>query len=212
MKKIKSYRTVGILALIAIIALIAIANTYSRYTTSAGGTDSARVAHWNVNTTNYVKDLFASSYTKVAEGTEQEGIIAPGTSGSFSFSIDGSVETAYTLNVRASGEDNVNGAVAGYNPIKYSLTEPNTAEDKASNPTVTKSNLTFEQLLAAINDIDNGNEHPAGKIESKVYTIGWSWEINGNDEKDTELGNLVSAPDSDKKISLSVSIAATQAN
>ena len=48
MKKIKSYRMVGGLALLAIIALIAIAiaNTYARYTTSVSGTDSARVAHY----------------------------------------------------------------------------------------------------------------------------------------------------------------------
>ena len=212
MKKIKSYRMVGGLALLAIIALIAIANTYARYTTSVSGTDSARVAHWKVNTTNNIKDLFAASYTKVAPGTESEGIIAPGTSGSFSFSIDGAVETAYTLEVKASGEDKVNGAVEGYNPIKYSFKVSDNTENLQDNSTVEKTDLSFEQLKEAINSIDNGEEHSAGTIKPKIYTIGWAWEIDGNNEKDTELGNLVSEVDSDKKVSLSVSIVATQAD
>ncbi len=201
MKKLRSLRLIGILSLLAVIAVLAIASTYARYTTSVNGTDSARVAHWDVNATNNVSDLFAASYSKVAAGTEEQGIIAPGTSGEYTFSITGSIETAYTLSIVATGTDNVNGAVSGYNPIKYSFKK---------NSETAKTDLTFQQLLDAINAIDDGSkEHAAGNLSADTYTIGWAWAIDGDNEKDTQLGKLVST--SEKTVSLSVNIAATKA-
>lgn len=211
MRKEKILVAFAILVLVLAAIMLVISNTSAKYVTSANGTDSARVAHWNINTTNNIKDLFASSYMNVAPGSEEQGIIAPGTSGTYSFTIDGDVETAYTLSIRANGNDEVNGAVSDYNPIKYSFTKPNTGDDKAAKPTVTTENMTFEELKSAINNIDDGVQvHNAGSLGGDTYTIGWTWELDGNDEKDTLLGNLVSK--GDKTISLSVNIVVTQAN
>ena len=211
MKKTKFLILIGILELLIVIIVITFEGTYAKYITSEKGSDSARVAHWNINTTNNIKDLFAASYTNVIDGTEEQGVIAPGTSGSYSFTINGEVETSYTLSIVASGTDNVNGAISEYNPIKYSFTKPNTGDDKASKPTVTTENMTFEELKSAINNIDDGVQvHNAGSLGGDTYTIGWTWELDGNDEKDTLLGNLVSK--GDKTISLSVNIVVTQAN
>lgn len=211
MRKEKILVAFAMLILVLAAIMLVISNTSAKYVTYANGTDSARVAHWNINTTNNIKDLFASSYMNVAPGSEEQGIIAPGTSGTYSFTIDGDVETAYTLSIRANGNDEVNGAVSDYNPIKYSFTKPNTGDDKASKPTVTTENMTFEELKSAINNIDDGVQvHNAGSLGGDTYTIGWTWELDGNDEKDTLLGNLVSK--GDKTISLSVNIAVTQAN
>lgn len=211
MKKEKVLVVFAILVLILATTMLTISNTSAKYITSANGTDSARVAHWNINTTNNIKDLFASSYTNVTPGSEEQGVIAPGTSGTYSFTIDGDVETAYTLSIIASGSDEVNGAVSDYNPIKYSFTKPNTGDNKESKPTITTDNMTFEELKSAINGIDDGKQvHKAGSLSGDTYTIGWTWELDGNDEKDTLLGNLVSK--GDKTISLSVNIVATQAN
>ena len=211
MKKAKILALVATLVVLVAGIMFAISSTYAKYITSANGTDSARVAHWNINTTNNIKDLFASSYTNVVSGSEEQGVIAPGTSGSYSFTIEGKVETSYTLSIVADGKDEVNGAVSGYNPIKYSFTKPNTGADKASNPTVTTNGMTFEELKSAINSIDDGSTpHKAGSLSGDTYTIGWTWELEGNDENDTLLGNLVSQ--GDKTISLSVNIIATQVN
>ena len=211
MKKEKILVVFAILVLILATIMLTISNTSAKYITSANGTDSARVAHWNINTTNNIKDLFASSYTNVTPGSEEQGVIAPGTSGTYSFTIDGDVETAYTLSIIASGSDEVNGAVSDYNPIKYSFTKPNTGDNKESKPTITTDNMTFEELISAINGIDDGSQvHKAGSLSGDTYTIGWTWELDGNDEKDTLLGNLVSK--GDKTISLSVNIVATQAD
>ena len=209
MKKTISLILIGILELLIIIIMITFEGTYAKYITNVKGSDSARVAHWNINTTNNIKDLFASSYTNVIDGTEEQGVIAPGTSGTYSFTINGDVETSYTLSIVASGTDDVNGAISEYNPIKYSFTKPNTGNDKDKKTTITIDGLTFEELKEAINDIDDGSQiHKAGTLCGDIYTIVWKWEKDGDNEKDTLLGNLVSTEN--KTINLSVDITATQ--
>ena len=211
MKKRNILILMGILEILTVITMITFGGTYAKYITEVKGSDSARVARWNINTTNNIKDLFASSYTNVIDGTEEQGVIAPGTLGTYSFTINGDVETSYTLSIVASGTDNVNGAIDGYNPIKYSFMRPNTGADKDINPTITIDDMTFEELKTAINNIDDGSQiHKAGALSGDVYTIGWKWDMDGDNEKDTLLGNLVS--NENKTINLSVDIIATQVN
>lgn len=200
---------IGFLELLTVIVIIKVKGTYAKYTTAVKGSATAKVACWNINTINNIKDLFASSYLNVIDGTEEQGVIAPGTSGTYFFTIKGDVETSYTLSIVASGTDNVNGAISGYNPIKYSFTKPNTGTDKDKNPTITTEGMTFEELRKAINDIDDGSQiHKAGTLRGDVYTIGWKWEKDGDNAKDTLLGNLVATEN--KTINLSVNITATQ--
>ena len=209
MKKTNFLILIGILELLIVIIMITFEGTYSKYITSVKDSDSARVARWNINTTNNIKDLFASSYTNIIDGTEEQGVIAPGTSGTYFFTISGDVETSYKLSIIASGTDDVNGAIKEYNPIKYSFTKPNTGNDKDKKPTITIDEMTFEELKKAINDIDDGSQiHEAGVLNGDIYTIGWKWETDGDNEKDTLLGNLVSTEN--KTINLSVNITATQ--
>ena len=209
MKKTNFLILIGILELLIVIIMITFEGTYSKYITSVKDSDSARVARWNINTTNNIKDLFASSYTNIIDGTEEQGVIAPGTSGTYFFTISGDVETSYKLSIIASGTDDVNGAIKEYNPIKYSFTKPNTGNDKDKKPTITIDEMTDEELKKAINDIDDGSQiHEAGVLNGDIYTIGWKWETDGDNEKDTLLGNLVSTEN--KTINLSVNITATQ--
>ena len=69
--------------------------------------------------------------------------------------------------------------------------------------------MSFEELKEAISTIDDGSQiHKPGTLGGDTYTIGWTWKIDGDNEKDTLLGNLVSK--GDKTISLAVNITATQ--
>ena len=209
MKKTKFLILIGFLELLTVIVIIKVKGTYAKYTTVGNGSATAKVACWNINTINNIKDLFASSYLNVIDGTEEQGVIAPGTSGTYFFTIKGDVETSYTLSIVASGTDDVNGAISEYNPIKYSFTKPNTGDDKDKRPTITIDGMTFEELKKAINDIDDGSQiHKAGVLSGDIYTVGWKWETDGDNEKDTLLGNLVSTEN--KTINLSVDIIATQ--
>lgn len=198
---LRQIRTLAIIVLILILALAAIAGAYAKYTNELPGSDKARVAHWKINTNNSVGDLFAASYDNVTAGSDQQAVIAPGTSGSYSFDITGNVETAYTLKITATGTDEINDKIVkGYSPIKYSF----------SDGTTTSDNLTFDQLLAKINAIDTGaTKHDPGAVNSGTYTIGWKWAFDGqSDENDTTIGNAVS--EGDKTVSLNVNIVTTQ--
>ena len=198
--KIAKFTLLVLLIILIAIAVVLVSGTYAKYATTAKGTDKARVAHWKINTTNNISDLFAASYPNVKAGTTDLGIIAPGTSGNFEFSLDGSVETAYKLKIDATGTDEVNGAINEYNPITYSFKK---------NSEEATTNLTFAELLEKINNIDDGNQtHEPGDISKDIYTIGWEWSFTGDDIKDTELGNLVATED--KTVSLSVTLTAVQ--
>ena len=71
--------TTSIIYILIVIAVVLVSGTYAKYATTAKGTDKARVAHWEINTTNNISDLFAASYPNVKAGTTDLGIIAPGT-------------------------------------------------------------------------------------------------------------------------------------
>lgn len=183
--------------LVTLAALILVSSTYAKYTTKVAGSDSATVAKWAINAENNVTDLFKASYTNVKAGTADKAIIAPGTEGEYKFKIAGSVETAYTLKVTAEGTDGIN--TEDYSPIVYTFQKNSEAAQTCT---------SFNDLLAKINDIDNGTKHEAGDLTSSTYTIGWKWAFEGDDAKDTALGASVAA--GEKTVSLSVDITATQ--
>lgn len=195
--KNKSLKTVAICLLIVVIAAILLVSTYARYSTKTTGTDSARVAHWKVNTTNVVEDLFAASYTNVKAGADGAAVIAPGTSGSYKFTIDGDVETAYAITISTTGsKDEIN--TEAYAPIVYTLDG------------VACTN--FADLCSKIEALSGRFAQGAGPLEStstkSEHTIGWSWALDGNNANDTALGKAVST--GDKTVSLTVAISVEQ--
>lgn len=87
--------------LITIIAFALVAGTYAKYTTEVSGSDTVRVAKWSikVNGTEITTvqdetvtfDLFNTIYDSDGTTTESDvanGLIAPGTSGSFDLQIE----------------------------------------------------------------------------------------------------------------------------
>ena len=86
-----------------------ISGTFAKYTTSATGSDSARVATWGVDKNNAsitLDNLFSDTYDNV-KGVDSD-VIAPGTTGSanFEFKYSGKAdapEVAYTFKVDTEG-------------------------------------------------------------------------------------------------------------
>ncbi len=119
MKKNKAMRLGSAVLVLALLTSCAICSTFAKYTTTAGGTDSARVAYWGFKTTTTTLDLFDTSYTSVASSGITSGkadtdstkdtadnVVAPGTSktANISFQFDSETtpsitapEVAYTL-------------------------------------------------------------------------------------------------------------------
>ena len=86
MKKNKMMRAASGLLIATLLTTSVIAGTFAKYTTSADGTDTARVAKWGVKITAN-GDTFAEEYTNsssaktVVSSAKGTDVIAPGTSG-----------------------------------------------------------------------------------------------------------------------------------
>ena len=159
--------------------------TYAKYTSSMDTTDTARTARWGINVENEV-DLFKESVIKGLNGSSinDDNIIAPGTSGEYTFVISGTAETAYKIDIDAEVKDYTNSRIKCYLDDRYA---------GSGEEGINKLKGLLENLLS-------GTIYPAGHSLEKdgIHKIGWKWEYeeqmdDGNlyDAVDTDLGNKV---------------------
>ena len=57
MKKEKVMLIFSLLILLCAVVLFQMSSTYAKYNTAVKGNDSARVAHWHINTTNNIVQI-----------------------------------------------------------------------------------------------------------------------------------------------------------
>ena len=195
MKKNKMMRIASVLLVAVLFTTCAISGTFAKYTSSATGSDTARVAKWSIEVegteigvaggTTVAFDLFSTvndtgnsaTDEDVKTGTD-ENIIAPGTAGSFELSIENNseVNAKYTIELSETNTGNI--------PLQYSV-------DGA-----TWVDSIDELTLSALTDveIDMGS--------SSTNTIYWRWVFEGTtsgahdgqtDETDTALGSAGTA-------------------
>ena len=128
-------RTAAVLGVATMLTASVLSGTFAKYTTTAEGTDSARVAKWGFDETNTItlSDLFSTSY-KNTNSTEtvksSEDSIAPGTSGHATFGFtydtkDGSAninapEVEYTFTVDTAGSK-IDNSIKSNPNIKWAL-------------------------------------------------------------------------------------------
>lgn len=208
MRRAENKKKLGLLALVAGLAISGsfVSGTYARYTSSSTGSDSARVAKWNIelnsstmNGTVSIDDLFATAYasdtaavsgnTVVSAGTDD--VIAPGTKGGITLNITNKSEVTatYTVEVVETNAGNV--------PIEYSLDETTWVKPDAQH----KVALATDESIA-INDTGT----------AKLY---WRWAIDGDastnfkndqtDGSDTTLGEAGTAT-----VAITATVVATQ--
>ena len=102
MMKNKMMRVASVLLVAVLLSTCAISGTFAKYVTSASGSDSARVAKWGIVMDNTGKATFKDTYSsKTATGDTivKSGVdvVAPGTSGSSTYTITGTPETDYKI-------------------------------------------------------------------------------------------------------------------
>lgn len=214
MKKNTMMRVASVLLVAVLLSTCVISSTFAKYTTQVSSSDSARVAKWGFNTASInFENLFASSYTNVSNGTDEQAIIAPGTSGEVTFkfenAIDGTPEVAYTFVVDTNDSACAEAIQKNAN-ITWALAK-----------TSEKDSATYgswTQLITAIENLDQNKTYAADEIPEMVdteYTILWKWTYENNDDgndndnfNDTDLGNT--AVTNDLVVTLKVTITATQ--
>lgn len=222
MKKNKMMRAASALLVATLLSTSIISGTFAKYTTSAEGSDSARVAKWGFTedgTTITLDKLFSDKYettvdSKAVTGENpKEDVIAPGTSGraqfGFTYGGDTSVtapEVAYSFNVSTNGSQCAD-TIKNNTNIQWKLDNGEWG--------------TWDKLIKAIEDLDGNktndryeantlpDEFNNSTSASNLHTVEWQWVFNTDDEadkKDTEMGNAASLAN----VTLKVTITATQ--
>ena len=208
MKNIKMLVIAALLVAVAVTSY-SVSGTYAKYTTTlATQTDSARVAKWDIDQTENIANLFKASYAAIDDDTKTDvlasvDVVAPGTSGEYKFKLSGNIETNYTLVANVVATDTIN--TAEYAPIVYTL-DTVVITDKNNDGVV-----NAEDLAIAITGLyDTNKVYAAGTVSESEHTIKWAWDITGDDAKDTALGKDIAEDEDSHKVSLSVTITATQ--
>ena len=152
--------------LITIIAFALVAGTYAKYTTEVSGSDTVRVAKWSikVNGTEITTvqdetvtfDLFNTIYDSDGTTTESDvanGLIAPGTSGSFDLQIENlsEVNAEYSIAFEMTNAANV--------PLEFST------DGK------TWGNIDSIESTATAIAMSNG---------TSTVNVKWRWQFEGN--------------------------------
>lgn len=98
MKKNRMLRLASVLLVSVLLTTSVISGTFAKYVTTADASDSARVAKWgitmDVNGTGTFSDTYDSGHVDSADNKD---VVAPGTSGSATYSVSGTPETAYKI-------------------------------------------------------------------------------------------------------------------
>lgn len=215
MKKTKLMRAALLLLVLTLVTSCFVGGTFAKYTTSAEGSDTARVAKWGVVITAH-GETFAKTYatdTENVAGTiansvvSADKVIAPGTKGNMvGMTITGTPEVAVNVSYAA------NFKVKGW-----------TVDDKFYCPLQIKvgstmiDGATFNNAAAfenAVNtEISTYNKNYAAGTDLSTASVttpsvSWEWPFGEDDIKDTKLGNLETAP----TVSLEVTTTVDQIN
>lgn len=200
----KNNRSKAVIIVIAMLLMVALvvgmgAMTYSRYITSGTtGSQIATAAKWGFVVTVDASNILGKSYKATAENTlatvdstgvavkvtGDANVVAPGTTGSMTISINGSAEVLAALEITAVGLQEISYTKdeSTYNPVKWSLSEQTDG-----------SILSNVKLIDITSKLAEQNKtFEANTSYNKKYTLTWSWDLDsGNDEKDTAIGKAV---------------------
>jgi len=233
MKKNKMMRLASVLLVLVLMTTCVIGGTFAKYTTTVSSSDKARVAYWGFQSSNSMNltGLFADTYDGTVDSVNNDDVIAPGTSGSttFSFAWDENVsaygspvtvtgpEVAYTFTVAVEGT--IDPLIANNQNIQWKLDNGEWGNWDAMVTAI--KNLSGE----ADGTKEYGpNELPvAFTATDDIHTIAWQWIFDGGnakynvennnkpldqDQYDTYMGNVNDLGD----VSLQITITATQIN
>ena len=201
MKKNRMMRLASILLVCVLLTTSVISGTFAKYTSTASGTDTARVAQWkiNVGTVNIAQaqaqtlsfglfDTIKDTDGSTTEEHVNSGLIAPGTKGDFSVTITNNSEVDARIVAALSATETAN-----YNiPILYSKTGTSDWVDDLS-------------LLSIDVALD-----PNETTDVVVY---WQWVYEAASPRtnadDTALG-IAAAAGTDIEVTVTMTVTATQ--
>ena len=217
MKKNKMMRAASALMVAVLLTTSVISGTFAKYVTSGNASDTARVAKWGVTVTG-TADTFKEVYAKNDNSSTLDGntvvstedVVAPGTSGSMAaFTITGTPEVAVKVAFTGTldlGDKWVDSNSAYYCPIEIKVGDT-TFEGTTYGSAELFENAVNAKIATYSKDYAAGTD--LSTIGANAPAISWKWAFEGNDDKDTYLGNQA-AEGNAATISLNVKVTVTQ--
>lgn len=206
MRKNKFFIAGLVTVFVALVSLTLVSSTWAKYTSTASGSDNARVAYWGFgeSTELSIDDLFTDVYAVGVDSADGEDVVAPGTTGSETFKF------AFTA-----GQDDIAAPEVDYT-LKLEATGSCPADLDAR--LVWKLDgvacTNFADLLAKLNALDGDETYEAGELPEafgvdKEHTISWEWAFSVNEDgdvDDTTLGNANALAE----VEINIQVTATQ--
>lgn len=209
----KTNRIVALLAVLCLITTCFVGTTLAKYTTTAEGADTARVAKFGV-VLSAGSEYFKTSYDDGAVSVladNGDDVVAPGTTGTATaFTIAGAPEvdvqvtvtldkddalsmvklpaaTATYLDWTTAATDDKYDLAADYYPVVWTL--------KQDGADVVSGNL--EDIEAELTSMSKKYEVESGDFADLVgtWTLDWAWDFSVNDKADTTLGQVAAGVD-----------------
>lgn len=207
----KSIFVIGLLLLL--VAVIGFGGyTLSKYVTEKKETGSASVAKWGYTVTSDATKLFGKNYkydtaknssvvtddttaTLTVKASDTENRVAPGTTGSMTFTIAGTAEVKAKVEIALTVNNDVvleykKGGVAGtYKPVKWAL-----KKTVGETTTTVVENKTLAELITELEKLNATVEAGEAYANAATYTIEWAWAFDDTtanpdaDKLDTLLG------------------------
>ena len=217
MRKNRMMRLASVLLVCVLLTTSVISGTFAKYTTTAEGTDTARVAKFGVVVqalTNIFDAQYSGNDTVSVLADNGADVIAPGTTGNaVAFTISGSPEvdvrviadlgdfTRVTLpagtyldyTTADTADEYMPTAV--YNPVVWTLSKDGTDVDGCVKVGLDVIDSYLTDTLSGKYDVETG----AFAAINGTYTLVWEWDFDDNDQADTVLGQIaagvIAAPD-----------------
>ena len=188
--------------------------TMSKYVSSKSDKGTANVAKWGFEVTAKGDGLFGKEYkydagksasvvntasgvtltvsaASAGEGVERSNLVAPGTTGSMTFSITGTAEVKSKIEVSLTGNDVVLKYTTAtvtdgvYAPVKWTLKKKGVTDALVNNGSFKDLQDGLAGLSATVVEAN------VAYANAGEYTIEWAWAYeSGNDALDTFLGKI----------------------
>lgn len=228
MKKNVMMRLASGLLVAVLLTTCAISGTYAKYTSTAAGQDTARVAYWGFGQDSaiVIDDLFEDVYGTTVDSKDGDDVIAPGTSNfkTFKFAYTDNTtegakapEVAYTFTVDVT-DSAIDDDIKANPNIQWAVVK---VEGSAAIPAEDSAEWgTWDAMLAELaglsGDADGKKDYepntaPAAFAQGTEYVIAWQWIFHTDDAQDvadTAMGNKQNLDD----VKISIEITATQIN
>ena len=193
MKKNRLFVLGLVTVFVALVSLTFVSSTWAKYTTTATGSDQARVAYWGFEQNTLTLDnLFEDVYDHVEDDVTD--IIAPGTSSSqtITFKANDTYAPEVDYKVTYTFEASAPNLVDGKNLLKYLDENDNFKWTFQIGAGAVQECNTIAELEGKVEALSKASVTANTKY-TETFTIGWAWNFGSGDAEqdadDTFLGN-----------------------